>query len=126
MHCEITVHQFKQRADQLLQSYGEKKAGQKHSSLESRSAACRKDCAHAKSATTAVVESDMPQRLHSCMQVLSADSGCPCKEKQVIHVFMPGGSFPSFFPRLSSSGEEQMFGNSVPVEAGIEIVRYLA
>ena len=30
----ITIHQFKQRAAQLLQSYGEKKKGQKHSSLE--------------------------------------------------------------------------------------------
>ena len=34
MHCEITVQLFKQRDTQLLQSYGEKKAGQKHSSLE--------------------------------------------------------------------------------------------
>ena len=31
-------------------------------------------------------------------------------------------SFPSFFPRLSSSGEEKLFGNNALVEAGIEIV----
>ena len=31
---EISVQQFKQRAAQLLQSYGEKRPGQKHSPLE--------------------------------------------------------------------------------------------
>ena len=30
---QISIHQFKQRAAQLLQSYGEKKTGEKHSRL---------------------------------------------------------------------------------------------
>ena len=45
----ITIHQFKQRAAQLLQSYGEKKTGEKHSRL-------------------AKLVSGMPKRLRKCRE----------------------------------------------------------
>ena len=46
---EIRISQFKQRAAQLLQSYGEKKTGEKHSPLEK-------------------LVRGMPKRLHKCKE----------------------------------------------------------
>ena len=93
---------------------------------KSRSAACRKDCTYAKSATTAVVESDMPPRLHPCMQVLSADSGCSWKEKTSYTCIYAQRIVSRFFSSTVIVRRGNMFGNSVLVEAGIEIVRYRA
>ena len=48
---EISISQFKQRAAQLLQSYGEKKSGEKHSPLEK-------------------LVRGMPKKLHACKEQL--------------------------------------------------------
>ena len=66
---EISISQFKQRAAQLLQSYGEKKTGEKHSPLEKLVRGMPKRLhTNAGSAATVVAARDFRSRLlmHAC------------------------------------------------------------